>query len=143
MHRRGLVSVAAFALVVVGMLAWRAWPRDTSPGVPVHFGEGETFYPQDFPADIPHISADQAWAKWEGGQHLRTETTAQSGVFQDQHGRTWVWAFSQPGCQMPLGGRPSPSLLARLDSPKCRLWTFLNPRNGVHILSIDYVPKTP
>ena len=143
MHRRDLVLVAAIALGVVGLLAWRAWPRDTGSDAPVRFGEGEIFLPEAFPGGFSHVSADRAWARWEDGQHLRSDTTAQSGVLQSQRGRTWVWAFSQPGCMMPLGGQPSASLLARYESPKCRMWTFLNPANGVHIESTNYVPKTP
>lgn len=101
----------------------------------------QTLLPTAHVRSYSGVSADGAWAEWEDGGRLTDDITAQSGVLDNQHGRQWVWGFSQSGCAVPLG---SPSLrdVALAKSSKCRLWTFLDAGTGAHVETTDQLPAT-
>jgi hypothetical protein len=131
--------------VVAALLVLRQHQSDQTShttSAPIVFAAGETFSPKEAPSGQTYLTADEAWARWEDGQHLTAEVTAQFGVRDYQQDRQSVWAYSQRGCAVPLGD-PSAQDVALAKSPKCRLWTFLNAKTGTQIDTTDQLPSSP
>jgi len=105
---------------------------------PVYLDEGTTFTPKLLPTEARYLTADEAWTKWERGQHLPPEVTPEFGRLNDQGRIHLVWAYDQGGCSLPLNGPREPQ-----QSPKCSSWTFLNPRTGRHVLTTSVYATTP
>jgi hypothetical protein len=140
-----LGALGCLAAVVILMLLNRPHPSARGPEAatePVHFAYGVVFAPKALPTDGRFLTADDAWSKWEHGHHLTPDITAEFGVLNDEGRYRSAWGFSQRGCMAPHG-HPSKRQLALFSSPKCREWTFLNPKTGRQILTTDLYPAKP
>ncbi len=142
----GVLAALGCLIVVLGVVlfAHRSSPVPASHEVtqPVHFAYGIVFSPKPVPTDAHYLATDEAWMKWEHGEHLTPDITTEFGMLNDQGRYHLAWGFSQPGCMMP-NGFPSKRQVALASSPKCRHWTFLNPTTGRPILSTDLYPTKP
>jgi hypothetical protein len=137
--------VCAAAILAALVFAQRSGPTPARNEVatdPVYFDDGIVFTPKVLPHDAHYLTADEAWTKWEHGDHLRPDITPEFGLLNNQGHYHLAWGFSQRGCMMPLGN-PTAREVALAKSPKCRLWTFLNPATGLHILSANLEPTKP
>jgi len=133
-----VVAVAALLVLRQG----KADPVGRTSTAPIVISAGETFSPRDLPTEHAYLTADGAWAKWESGQSLTADVKAQFGVLDYSQGRRLVWAYSERGCAVPFGD-PSARDVALAKSPKCRLWTFLDPKTGAQIETTDQLPSSP
>jgi hypothetical protein len=142
------VSVVLGVLVLAIVLAISHHPTNSTAstevprGEPVYFDSGTVFTPRMPPTDPADLTADEAWEKWAHGDHLTSAITSEYGVLNEQGRYHLVWGFSSHGCIMPVGV-PTAREVALARSPKCRLWTFLNPRTGKQILSTNQEPTRP
>jgi len=74
MNRRWLIGVAGFALLVAGVVTWRAWPRDPGPVAPPVTARELRQFDHYQPGSVTLLgggSRSQAHRLWDYYSHLR------------------------------------------------------------------------
>jgi hypothetical protein len=144
--RAGALAALGCLMVLLGVVlfgqASSPVPASHEVTQPVYFAYGIVFSPKPVPSDVQYLTADEAWMKWEHGEHLTPDIRTEFGMLNDQGRNPVAWGFSQRGCMVPPG-YPTKRQVALASSPKCREWTFLNPKTGRQILTTDVYPTKP
>lgn len=137
-------TIAALGCLVALLVVLQLHRSDTSAAGPprtsgpVYLDDGTVFTPKTQPTKAPYLTADEAWTRWERGEHLTPDITPTFGQLNDQGRNHVVWAYHRPGCTLSFQGPPRPQ-----KSPECSSWTFLDPRTGRHVLTTSVLSTTP